>query len=345
MEQLDGTEMLDLMVSPVFCVKDGRIVKLNEAASRLFLREGVEIAQLLESGTEDYAAFSGGMLYVTLCLYGQRWGATVTRVADMDVFTLDQQFDSDELRVLALAARELRSPLANAMLAAQQLSESDSGNVARLNRGLHQLLRIIGNMSDASGCGPTGSREMLNADTFFGELIEKAAALTEKSGVPIQYSGLNEDVFFSADRQKLERAALNMLSNALKFGCPGSTVLAELRRSGKLLRFSVTDNGAGISEGIRASLFRRYLREPSIEDSRCGIGLGMLLIRNAAAAHGGAVLADQLPGGGTRITLTLSTDMPEDNPLHTRQLPADYAGELDHALLELSEILPAELFL
>lgn len=345
MEQLDGTEMLDLMVSPVFCVKDGRIVKLNEAASRLFLREGVEIAQLLESGAEDYAAFSGGMLYVTLCLYGQRWGATVTKVAGMDVFTLDQQFDSDELRVLALAARELRSPLANAMLAAQQLPESGDGNVARLNRGLHQLLRIIGNMSDASGCGPGSSREAVNADTFFREIMEKAAALTERSGISMHYSGLNEDVFFSADRQKLERAALNMLSNALKFGAPGGTILAELRLNGKLLRFSVKDDGCGIPEGIRASLFRRYLREPSIEDSRCGIGLGMLMIRNAAAAHGGAVLADQLPGGGTRITMTLSTDVPEDNTLHTRQLPADYAGELDHALLELSEILPAELFL
>ena len=63
MEQLDGTEMLDLMVSPVFCVKDGRIAKLNEAASRLFLREGVGAVAFLPSSASRAAALRQRVLW------------------------------------------------------------------------------------------------------------------------------------------------------------------------------------------------------------------------------------------------------------------------------------------
>lgn len=344
MEQLDKFDMLDLMVSPVFCVKDGHIVKLNEAATHLFLQEGTELSQLLQAGREEYAAYTGGLLWVTLNLNGQNWGAAVTRMGGYDVFTLDQQFDSSELRALALAARDLRLPLANAMLAAQQLPESDHRSLGQLNRGLQQLLRIIGNMSDASGSGPSHCLEALDADSFFREILKKAEHLTENSGKTLQYSGLEETVYLPADRQKLERAVLNMLSNALKFSPAEGCITAELARSGKQLRFSVTDQGCGIQEQILPTLFRRYLREPAIEDTRHGIGLGMLMIRNAAAAHGGAVLADKTPDGGTRITMTLSLEAPPVKTLRCHSLCADYAGELDHALLELSELLPSELY-
>ena len=77
-----------------------------------------------------------------------------------------------------------------------------------------------------------------------------------------------------------------------------------------------------------------------MEDSRHGIGLGMLLIRNAAALHRGAVLVDHPEKTGTRVTLTF-TSVPDDTAkLRTVLLGADYAGEQDHALIELSELLP-----
>lgn len=339
-QRTDGTELLDLMILPVFCVRDRIIVKQNEAAARLFLREGISVVQLLESGAEDYAEYTGGLLYVTLNLFGQNWGASVIRMGDTDIFTLDQQFDSQELCALALAARELREPLSNAMLAAQQMEASEI--TSRLNRGLNQLLRIVGNMSDASGSTPPLRKQEQYANALFAEILEKASALTESSGIRIQYVGLPQDVLFPADRQLLERAVLNMLSNAVKFRTERPEITVELRLNGNQLRLSVTDNGCGIPEDIQGTLFRRYLREPGIEDSRHGIGLGMLMIRNAAAAHHGALLVDHPQSGGTRVTMTLSTT-PEKASIHS-PLYSDYAGLLDHTLLELSDILPADLY-
>lgn len=340
-QQSGGMQMLDFMVYPAFCVKNRIITKLNIPAAKLFLREGLSLDTILDSGAEAYDAFSSGMLCLTLSICGQRFGASVIRVGEEDVFTLDRQYESEELRVLALAARELRGPLSGAMLAVQQLG-IENQLLSRLNRSLHQLLRIVGNMSDASGGSPVFRPEPQNIDAMFHEIAEKVAALSSFSDITFSYQGLGEAVTCFVDRQQMERAALNMVSNALKYTPKGGNIQLALCRSGKQFRFSVTDSGCGIHEKERATLFSRYLREPGIEDTRHGIGLGMLLIRLTAARHGGAVLVDFPKEGGTRISLTFSSVSGSGNVLHTAFLPADYAGEQDHMLIELSDTLPLE---
>ena len=341
-QQTEEFEILDLIPRPTFGVRAGVISRLNPPAKKLFLREGLSLSPLLESGSADYAAFSDGMLYLTLVIHGQRFGASVVRVKDEDIFTLDQQFDNDELRVLALAARELRGPLAGAMLAARKLSDQDAAQM--LNRSLYQLLRIIGNMSDASGVSPTFRPENQNVCAVFREIAEKAIQLSDTTGIPISYTGPEEELVCCLDRQLMERAVLNMISNALKFTPAGGTIRLALRQNGKQFRFSITDDGCGMSRQEQATLFSRYLREPTIEDTRHGIGLGMLLIRNTAAQHLGAVLVDNPQGCGTRVTMTFSSVPTKGKELHTRAMIADYAGEQDHALIELSEFLPPRFY-
>lgn len=341
--QTEEIGMLELLPRPTFCVQNRTITRLNQAAQKLFLREGLSIQLLMESGSEEYAAFSGGLLYLTLTIHGQSFGASVVRIGQEDVFTLDQQFKSEELRVLALAARELRAPLANAILAAQHMEKGASSS-GQLNRSLYQLLRIVGNMSDASGTSPVFHPESQNVSAFFREIAEKAIMLTDSTGIHILYNGSNEAQSCCFDRQMLERAALNMISNALKFTPKGKSIQLALHRNGKQFRFSVTDCGSGIDKKEQLTLFTRYLREPSVEDTRHGIGLGMLLIRNTAARHRGAVLVDQPQGGGTRVTITFFSVPEEREGLRSRLLLTDYAGEEDHALIELSECLPCSFY-
>ena len=111
-----------------------------------------------------------------------------------------------------------------------------------------------------------------------------------------------------------------------------------------MLRLSVTDSGSGIAQNVRSSVFSRYLRQPVLEDSRYGIGLGMVLIRTAAAHPGGTVHIDQPDGAGTRITMTMSIRQSKQATLRSNVLRVDYAGERDHGLIELSECLPTELY-
>lgn len=336
----NAAEILGLISEPAFLVNDNLITGVNEAASRLMLREGIRVDALIAAGQEEYASFSGGMLYVTLLISGQRWGASVSRINGYELFTMDRQISEEALRSLALAARELRGPLSNALIAVQQLEENTE--VSHLNRGLHQLLRIVSNMSDAAEGAPLFSPEQIDADALFRETVQKAAALV--TDAEIRYDGLDAPAVSFLDAQMLERAVLNLLSNALKFGGKGVKIQVTLHRTGNLLRLCICDNGPGIPEETLIRLHQRYMRDPVIEDGRQGIGLGMLLVRRAAARHGGAVLVDRPGEAGMRVTLTLpiSTEAPE--ALHSNRLKADYAGEQDHVLLELSELLSADLY-
>lgn len=351
-ENKETMGMLDLMIRPVFCVKDQKIIKVNPAAQGLLLTVGSDISALLHTGAEEYAAFSGGCLYLMLNIGGQCCGASVTRVEDYDVFVLEQDADQAELRSMALAARELREPLANVMITADRLFplsalEEDPQTreqVARLNRGLFQMLRILGNMSDAGHSMVVSQQETQDIGSLFDEIFEKAETIVRHTGLTLAYEGLREQVLCLADGEQLERAVLNILSNAIKFTPKGGTIEANLTRKGRYLRLSVQDSGSGIAENVRGSVFGRYLRQPALEDSRFGIGLGMVLIRSAAANHGGAVLIDQPGGKGTRITLTLAIRQKSDAVLRSPVMRVDYAGERDHALVELSDCLPVELY-
>lgn len=351
-EEKENLNMLDLMLRPGFCVRDGKIVKVNQAAEGFFLSVGMELAPLLHTGAEEYRNFSSGCLYLTLLIGGHRLGASVTKMQDADIFLLDQDFGNRELQTLALAARELREPLSGLMLHTEELSLflAQMENVAlqeksaKMNRELHQMLRIIGNMSDANRYMTVSRQELVTVSEELYEIFEKAQAMIAHTGIRLTYRGLKEPLFSMADKDQLERAVLNILSNALKFTPKNGTIEASLTRMGQMLRLSVEDSGTGMDETVRANVFHRYLRQLTVEDSRCGIGLGMVLIRSTAANHGGTVLIDHPEGKGTRITMTMSIRPNADTILRSPGIRVDYAGGHDHTLLELSESLPFSLY-
>ena len=186
-EQKDIFGMLDLMVRPAFCVINQSIAKVNPAAEKLFLTPGTDVRELLLTGTEEYTAFSGGCLYLTLNIGGHDIGAAVTRMENMDVFLLEQDTDHGELRSLALAARELREPLSSIIISAERLmahtTPEAADQAARLNRGIYQMLRIIGNMSDAGRAA--SQQETRNICAVLEEVFEKAQSLVAHTGLTL----------------------------------------------------------------------------------------------------------------------------------------------------------------
>lgn len=355
MEQINNTTaMLDLINHSAFCVKDGIVLGTNQAARQHTITEGTAIADLLLTGSREYSEFSGGCLYLTLNLSGTPFGASVTRTNGLDIFILEQEEDQSELQAMALAAQELRQPLTSIMTVADHLfplTESQwdpdlQDQVARINRGLFQMLRIISNMSDAyrySHDTPT-RQETRDISGILDEIFQSTAPLVAHAGLQLNYTGLTESVFGLVDAEKLERAVNNILSNALKFSPTGGSIDAKLTRKGTMLYLTVQNGSSGIEDDIRKNIFNRFRREPGIEDGRYGIGLGMVLLRAAAAVHGGTVLIEQDAQLGTRITMTISIRQSSETVVHSHVLRVDYAGERNHGLLELSESLPASLY-
>ena len=352
MEQQESTAgILNLMVQPTFTVQNGVIALVNTAAEGYMLKPGTPIAELLHTGKEEYAAFSQGCLYLSLSIAGVPCGASVRRMGNFDIFTLEQESEQAELQAMALAAQRLREPLSNVMSVADRLfplSEEDDDpetkeQVSRINRGLFQMLRIVSNMSDAYRyCQQAEPRlSVQNVTEVIGEIFDKTIPMLAHGGVTLTFSNLPKAVFSLVDLEKLERGIHNILSNAVKFSPKGSPIAAKLTQQGNRLFLTVQSDG---NSDIRYNVHNRFQRQPGLEDSRYGIGLGMVLIRSAATAHGGTILMDQPENGGTRITMTMAIRQNPSSMVRTSTFNIDYAGERDHALIELSDVLPPSLY-
>lgn len=335
--------MLELIERPAFCVHDGKILQANQSARQRLIAVGMNISQLLGNDAAAYSSYQGGTQTMTATVSGTSYRVQVFRVGDNDIFVLESE--DPQMRAIALAAQNLRGPLNSVMTVADLLSCEDSRQIGQLQRGLNRLHRIVCNMSDSYRYqqGNAAHLETTNITSVFDECMDAIRTHLEICGIKLQYTGLASPVWSLADREMLERAIYNLISNAVKFMDTGSTLYAKVTQNGNLITFALQ---AAAETSNTVSAFNRYQREPGIEDSRFGIGLGMPLVRAVAASHGGTVLIDHPADGTTRITMTLSVVHSSENVVRSSiRIPtSNYAGDRDRGLLELSEILPAEAY-
>lgn len=345
--QANIAQMLELIERPAFCVLDGLIIYANSAAAAHLVPVGTPITPLISVGTEEYASFTQGCLYLCVTIAGTSYETSVTVVGEHHIFTLDTSSVA-QLQTLALAAKELREPLNRIMAISDHLPHAldtdpkTADMIARMNRGLYQILRIVNNMSDA-GSQAMPRMELRDVPAVMQELFDQAAEYCTCVGVTLEFENLPTTIYSLIDSQRLERGIYNILSNALKYTENGGCIQARLTRRRHTLYLTIADSGCGMEQTNFFAPFDRFLREPGIEDSRHGLGLGLTLVRNAAAVHGGTVLLEHSKESGTRVTMSLPIRQ-NISSLHSPTIQIDYAGERDHALIELSDSLPHTLY-
>lgn len=354
MHQFDSAkQMLDLLTYPAFAVTDGKISYCNEQACALFLLPGTDIFSILATGDEEYADFREGHLYLTVMLGNSARDATVVCVDGVHLFLLSDGNISGQLQAVALAAQQMRMPLSdivatsNMLFPNSKLQDNPTAQLqmAQFSRSLHQLIRLVGNMSDAARYAqePSANMVTIEATSLFAEVAEKAATLLAQAEVTLHYEGPSVPVYLLGDAERIERSVYNLISNAVKFSPKGSTLRAILTRKKDLLLFTLSDPGEQLAQQVQSNLFNRFMRQPCLGDSRFGLGLGLNIVHNTATAHGGTVLLESPISGGVRITMTLKIRQ-NDAPIVRNPYYLDYAGGHDHGLLELSDVLPASAY-
>ena len=275
---------------------------------------------------------------------------------DGDLFVANRR--SSEVNPTANAAvnisATLRKPLHSMMNAATELfnateSQNDarlSSASSRLNQSIYQFLRLCGQMSDGGRLllqRKQLHREPTDLNAFFADFIAQAKPLVESLGVSLHFEPLSTSLRGDVDKDLLERSLYNLLSNALSYTHKGGNITISLQKLQRMLFVSVKDDGEGISPEVLSTLFERFT-DHSIGDSRWGIGFGLPMAREICQLHGGDLSVAPNPDGkGTCVTFTLSL---EPAPLQMRSpgLRYDYSAGLNHALVELSDVLSSELF-
>jgi signal transduction histidine kinase len=137
--------------------------------------------------------------------------------------------------------------------------------------------------------------------------VAAAGGLTLHSRLP------DDPLPVEGDQASLERAMLNVLSNAVKYTPAGGSVTVTGRSDGAEVVVSVADTGIGIPAADQEQLFSRFFRASNARDSNLpGTGLGLALVRELLERQNGAVEVSSREGVGTTVTLRLPARDPRN---------------------------------
>lgn len=344
--------VLNMFTHPVFQVKNGTILAANQSAKALLIEENSSVLDLIASGQDEYSSFDGGTLSLTLKIGPVKCIATVIRADGSDYFHLIAGNDAPDLKALALASQHLRDPLSNvialtdSLFASEHVSHDKKASLryAQLNQNLHRLLRSVGNMSDVQSCANRNcGMELLNIADILQETVQTVQQkLSNCHTLKLTVEG--SSAVGMADRDLLERAAYNLLSNAIHHKDNDTIVHITIRCDRKRVLFTVENSCKNLTPEAMETIFFRYRSAPSITDGNNGLGLGIPMVQAAASAHNGSLLVTQPTQGKVRFSLTIPITQDNSGNLRSPIIRPDYAGGYDRSLIELSDILPASAY-
>ena len=130
----------------------------------------------------------------------------------------------------------------------------------------------------------------------------------ESRGVQFDYLNyVNGDVKVIADAEQLKRVINNIVSNALKYmNKPQKQIHLRVKDVGDFVQVEIEDNGKGIGAKELPYIFERFYRTDTSRNSATGgSGIGLSIVKNGAALHGGKVSVRSTPGQGTVMTVIL----------------------------------------
>ena len=145
----------------------------------------------------------------------------------------------------------------------------------------------------------------VDTDSVITEALDLIQPLADRRGVVIVRSGPAASVL--ADRRRLRQVMLNLLSNAIRFSPPSSTVRVTTDAAvNDLIRIHVADEGPGIPAELLARLFVPFDQLGADASREGGAGLGLVLARRLAEAMHGTLEVTSLVGSGTHAIVTIA---------------------------------------
>jgi two-component system OmpR family sensor kinase len=220
-----------------------------------------------------------------------------------------QNLVSAQRRLLHDVSHELRSPLARLQaaigLARQQPAKVDA-SLERIEREATRLDSMVGEVLALARLeSGTASRMKERVDLAYiaASIAEDARFEAEALGRGVRFNASGDaPVIGNADL--LHRAVENIVRNAVKFTREGTTVDVRVHTTRTSAILTVTDHGPGIAAGELEKVFDPFYRGEA-GSGTAGFGLGLAIAQRAVDAHGGAIRAANVPGGGLEVEVDL----------------------------------------
>jgi PAS domain S-box-containing protein len=304
--------------------EDGTPFQDDDRPIAITLRYGIEVRDVVVGIRGISDGVRRWLLVNTSPLWGPNGrsiGAVVTMADVTEMLTLTNQLQ-ESLADLARAAQErsallsavshdIRAPLAAIRMMTEILEDradaiTDSQRNELVSRVRAEARRTEGVLADLVTANRVGSgleaprRKRIDVEQLLYSRVREFDGATHS----IKVDRVQGDLTLWADAAQVERILDNLISNAITHTPVGSKVLVSVEERGPNLEIAVDDNGPGVPDEMRVSVFAAYVRGKNASD-RPGSGLGLFLVQQFAQFHGGSARCMRSDRGGARFVVML----------------------------------------
>ncbi|MDI1450710.1 sensor histidine kinase [Polyangium sp. 6x1] len=211
----------------------------------------------------------------------------------------------------SIVAHDLRQPVTTILATAAHLvrcvvEPSTKLKAERIRASAERLIRMTDDLSDLSRLD-THRLELVRAPTnlpgLLRQIVEDIADEAARGRVRLSID--RNMPLVHVDAARIQQVVENLVSNAVKYGEPGTPIAIELRALPEEVVLCVRNEGPGIDPELMPRLFSRFQRGSAGTSRIKGLGLGLYICRGLVEAHGGLLRVESEPGKTTTFLFTL----------------------------------------
>jgi signal transduction histidine kinase len=218
-------------------------------------------------------------------------------------------------QTIHFVTHEMRTPLtaiqgSSELMGRYALPEEKRKQIAELihaeSKRLGRMIEMFLSVERLSAGQVDLKREMIPAGALMAGCVQRAMPLAERKQIRIVTEPAPGEVVLTGDRELMEYAFYNLLTNAIKYSPPSTHITLTSGRENGHVRLSVKDQGIGMDRKEVKKIFQKFYRTQRAEQTgEVGTGIGLSIVEQIVVQHGGTIEVASRPGEGSRFTLVL----------------------------------------
>ncbi len=268
-------------------------------------------------------AFNHGVVFPYTAAISSAWLAVVTSAA-FQYFSTRRELrksESDKARyqqAIHFVTHEMRTPLtaiqgSSELMGRYNLTDDKRKQMAQMiNSESKRLARMIQTFLDVERLSDGQmemKRELFDSREVIESCVDRVRPLGERKQIRIFLDSTTADRL-QGDRELMEYAVYNLLTNAVKYSPSETEVHVHSVRDGDQLRVTVRDQGIGMNEKELRNIFKKFYRTKKAEASgEAGTGIGLSIVEQIVLHHGGRMEVASVPGQGSTFTIVLPANV------------------------------------
>jgi signal transduction histidine kinase len=218
-------------------------------------------------------------------------------------------------QAMHFVTHEMRTPLSaiqgsSELISRFPLTEEKRKQVALLinseSKRLARMVEIFLNVERLSAGQMELKREPIGVSEMIGICVERTRPLAERKHIGISLMPIGRELTLTGDRELVEYACYNLLTNAVKYSPQNTEVTVFAGKDDAQIRIAVKDQGIGMDQKEVKQIFQKFYRTKKAEESgEAGTGIGLSIVQQIVEQHGGHIDVASQPGKGSCFTLVM----------------------------------------